>query len=269
MPLPQKQLQTISTTDVWDLHARPDLVFTAAHGWRDVASALTSAADGASHPLTWQGPAADSFFAHRHQLLGDLDGASALAEAVAAVLDRMASALRESQAHLTEEWGRVVDIPFSYDAPGHLVFSPATTADQRVVHVSVDACVHLRHDLGHRLACDAAEFEKARRAFVAMASAWLPVADGTAQPFSVPPDVAGTSLLYVDNEVVVSTGAGSDTVEVGVDQRSGLQYIAVNGRRHSRLPRRRHRRPYRRGQRCDLRGPGYPRPRHVDRRRRR
>ncbi|MDT5028350.1 MAG: hypothetical protein QOE61_4776, partial [Micromonosporaceae bacterium] len=148
----------IFTADVWDLHARPDLVDTAASHWRVVATSIKATAadvDGQAKALrngtlrngTWRGEAADSFDAHRKELIADIDDAAAKAEAVALALEKAAGSLRAAQSQLTAEWAKVVPVPFTSNAPTHLAFSPATQAQAEIVLDSMARCRHIRKDL--------------------------------------------------------------------------------------------------------------------------
>jgi uncharacterized protein YukE len=129
----------ISVDDVWDLHARPDLIDRAATGWRQAASAITKATADVDAKATalvggvWAGEAADTFDAHRRKLTADLDDTADQAEAVSNALGKIAGSVRAAQGHLTDEWGKVIGVPLTYDRAFHLLFSPRTTGESTVV----------------------------------------------------------------------------------------------------------------------------------------
>ncbi len=230
-------LPAVATADVWDLHARVDLVGAAADRWQVVAAAVRTAADDVNTPAQalaaeWDGPAADSFDAHRRRLIGDLDRAADLAGTVAAGVDRVARTLQATQSHLTDEWARVATVEFRYDQPMHLVFQPATPAEQALVLDSIGQCERLRGQLDQQLTADLATLEQARAQFGQLATTWLAVADGRAEPFLLPAEAATTGVIYDGKEVVVNTGIGDDQVRIGVDPVTGMQVVTVNGTRY-------------------------------------
>src|SRR5262245_1799735 len=97
----------ISTWDIWSLHHRADQIDAAVTAWKGVAKAVKGAADDLDAKAkavvngTWEGKAADSFDAHRKQLIESLDDAEAKAGDVAAALDKAAGSIRTAQGHLT------------------------------------------------------------------------------------------------------------------------------------------------------------------------
>jgi hypothetical protein len=111
----------ISVADVWDLQARPDRIDQAAAGWRRMSAAVTAATidvDAQARALAgggWSGAA--TFDAHRRTLTAGLEDTADRAAAVAAALSRTAGSVRAAQAHLTDEWGRVIGVPLTYDSP--------------------------------------------------------------------------------------------------------------------------------------------------------
>ena len=225
----------ISTADVWSLHARPDQLDTAAGQWRVVAEAFKDAADDidgtakAVYHGGWEGPAAESFDAHRKKLTVDLDDAEVKAKAVAGVLESAAGSLRTAQSHLTDEWAKVVAVPFTYDAPMHLLFSPAIDDQGKLVTGSIARCAQIRRDLDDRLSDDVVRFERARAAFRQIAATWASVAAGGSDPFTMPAEVALTGVIYDGNHVIVNTGTGDDDVTIRVDPQTGMQIVTVNG----------------------------------------
>ena len=228
----------ISTPDIWDLHARPDQLDATAGQWRAVGTSVKDAADDVDAVAkavvngVWEGPAADSFDEHRKKLIADLDAAEEAAKAAGSALDKAAGALRTAQSHLTDEWGKVVAVSFSYDAPMHLIFSPDDDAQTKVVADSMGRCQHIRTELDDVLHDCLAEFAKARTRFRQISANWSSVAEGTTDPFTMPPEVAETGVIYDGNRVIVNTGSGDDDVQIGIDPKTGLQVVTINGAKY-------------------------------------
>jgi hypothetical protein len=227
----------VFTSDVWDLHARTDLVYGAAYGWRAFASSVRAAADdmtARSAALTgrdWEGPTAESFTTHRKHLVADLDGVAGLAVSVAVTLEEAGSAVDDAQTRLIGEWARVAGVPRAYDAPNHLVFSPISLAEQQAVVDSIEECSRIRADLDQRLLADFGTFYRLRNGFWQVARDWLAVAAGTVDPFQLPAEATRTGYLYDGNQVIINTGPGNDLVQIAVDPLTGLQVVTINGER--------------------------------------
>ncbi|MFG1925327.1 M91 family zinc metallopeptidase [Cryptosporangium sp. NPDC048952] len=232
----------ISTPDVWSLHARPDQVDDAASAWRDTAAALGKTADevnGAASTLLshgWSSVAADSYDAHRRKLVADIDRAESQATAAATATAGAADSLREAQERLTGEWAKVAVVPFTYDAPMHILFQPTTDAQAKVVSDSLAQCVEIRSHLDGWLSADIARITKARTEFAAIASAWASIAEGDTSPFRLPPEAEKTGVIRDGNRILVNTGIGNDNVTISVDPRTGLQMVEVNGKRWAFQP---------------------------------
>jgi Ca2+-binding RTX toxin-like protein len=230
----------VLTPDVWDLHARPDDLVTAAAGWRGVATTVRTAADevnaqvAAVHNGGWQGTTADTFDAHRRRLITDLDAAADHAIAVAGTLEQTAAGLNSAQSRLTTQWAYVTDVPFEYDRPMHLVFRPATAEERQTVLDSIAVCQSVRGGLDAQMGTDAATLRQHASAFTAIAADWLSVADGTTPPFTVPAEVAG--VINTGDEILIDTGTGDDSVQVGTDPATGLAVVTVNGLRYTFPP---------------------------------
>jgi Ca2+-binding RTX toxin-like protein len=240
MPVPEKENgpvppAQISVADVWDLQARTDLVDRAATGWHGVATAITGATNdvdakaGALVAGTWTGEAAETFDAHRRKLVADLEDTAGQARSVATALGKTAGSIGAAQGHLTDEWGRVIGVPFTYDSPRHLLFSPRTVDESKVVLGSIEACGQIRQDLDRQLAADVSDYWKARSEFQRIAAVWLSQASGAQDPFTLPPEATATGIIYDGNRVFVNTGPGDDDVRISVDPRTGLQIVTING----------------------------------------
>ena len=234
-PVPPAQ---ISVADVWDLHARPDLADQAAAGWQAMSAAVTAATaevDAKAKALVggrWTGAAAETFDAHHRKLTADLEETADQATAVAAALGRTAGSVRAAQGHLTDEWARVTAVPLTYDGTHHLLFSPRTAAESTVVLTSIETCGQIRQNLDRQLAADVSGYWRARAEFRRIAAMWLSRAQGTTDPFTLPPEADGTGVIYDGDRVIVSTGPGNDRVEISVDPKTGLQIVTINGIRY-------------------------------------
>jgi uncharacterized protein YukE len=232
----------ISVDDVWDLHARPDLIDQAASGWRQVSSAITKATadlDAKAKAVVgsgWSGEAAETFDAHRRKLTTDLDDTADQAVAVAAALGKIAGSIGAAQGHLTDEWGKVTAVPLTYDRPMHLLFAPRTTDESKLVIGSVEACGQIRQGLDRQLGADLSGLWKVRAEFQRLAAVWLTQAQGKADPFTLPPEATATGVIYDGNHVFVNTGPGDDKVSITVDPKTGMQLVTVNGVQYAYPP---------------------------------
>jgi hypothetical protein len=242
MTTPDPPPPAVSTPDVWDLHARPDQISAASESWRAVARSLGATADevnAAAMSLLgdgWAGAAADSYDDHRRKLVTDLDHAQEQAGVAANALEDAAGALRSAQSHLTGEWGRVTAVPFTWDAPMHLLFAPKTYEQSTTVIDSINQCAEIRGGLDSALNATVTKFRQASTEFARIATAWNGVAAGTSLPYDMPAEAAGTSVIRDGNRVVVNTGTGDDQVTVSIDPQTGLQVVEVNGVRHHYPP---------------------------------
>jgi hypothetical protein len=79
---------------------------------------------------------------------------------------------------------------------------------------------------------DAGSIDRARAEFGQIARRWLAVADGRAEPFAAPGEVHETGVIVDGDRVVIDTGTADDLVDIGVDPRTGVQSVTVNGYTH-------------------------------------
>jgi Ca2+-binding RTX toxin-like protein len=225
----------IHTADVWVLHDRPDKLYAAAGAWRAFATASTTVADDVDRLATalyngpWEGAAADSYDKHRKKLTADVDAAVAQANAIAGALESAAGALRAAQGHLTDEWAKVVAVPFSYDGSGNVTFRPTTPDQEKIVKTSIGVAHEIRRDLDTQLNTYVSEFPKTQAVWKQISSTWEQVALGNDDGFTLPPEANGTFVLYDGNRVIVNTGPGNDNVQVSVDPKTGEQVVTING----------------------------------------
>src|SRR5262249_30106525 len=155
------------------------------------------------------------------------DDVATHAERVAGTLELAAATLDAAQMRLTGEWSRVVDIPFDDDAPSHLVFTPRTVAQERLVLESIDQCGRLRSELDNDLARDLSALHAAETEFGRVAARWLVFAEDGVDPFGLPADVDDTMVIIDSDRVIINTGTRDDRVEVGPDARSGLVRVTI------------------------------------------
>jgi hypothetical protein len=90
-------------------------------------------------------------------------------------------------------------------------------------------CGQIRKDLDEHLSDWVVQFEKARAQLKQLATGWVAVANGSTDPFTMPPEVAQPGVIYDGNRIIVNTGTGDDDVTIGVDPATGLQVVTVNG----------------------------------------
>lgn len=210
----------------------------ASAAWSDVAAALDDADDtvdsGARsvRAAGWEGRTAESFDAHRKQLVAGLETAAAAAGRIASTLAAVAGSVRIAQGRLDLEWAKVAGIPHTGSRDGGLVFETETDEDEAKVDAAIAAAGQIRDDLDRTLAADAATLRECAATWQEISSEWGAVAAGDRGPFDLPVDRDTTGVITDGDTTIVNTGGGDDTVRLTRDLLTGRTVLVVNGQRY-------------------------------------
>ncbi|MEO3800514.1 hypothetical protein [Nonomuraea sp. B1E8] len=143
--------QPITTADVWNLKADPDLLDTLATAWRKVKSRASSAEEkvnSAAHTVFseehWTGDTATSFNDYRKKLTQDVELFASHAEGVANVLAITATTLRVQQGLLDTEREKLNGVPSTAGADGQLTFRPRDSEQAGLVSGAISAAREIR-----------------------------------------------------------------------------------------------------------------------------
>jgi hypothetical protein len=234
-PPPVTTPAPITVRDLWSLHAEPGRLTAAARAWRAYAGKAREAARSVDEPAQrlyegqWAGDTADTYDAHRRKLTDDIADGADLADRVAGALERAAGALTAAQSRLADSWARVTGQTPASRVGGDVTFRPPTPEHIAHVDAAVTEALQIRQQLDDVLLDDVVTMEKTRPGWRDAAAAWAATAAGTSDPFTLPPEIDGVSVIRDGNRVVLDTGAGNDTVEVTVDPATGEQVVTANG----------------------------------------
>jgi Ca2+-binding RTX toxin-like protein len=231
-------LPAVTSNDLWNLHASPDQIDTAARAWKtfaDVTDDTVTDFNGPAKRLVdgpWEGQAADSFEAHRAKYVKDLEVTAEQARLISQGLQGAADALRQAQSRLSASWSTISGISHATAGPDNnrqFTFHPTTPEQQKALSVAAQDALAIRSDLDPAFSAAAGKMSPVSNEWTRITSAWKSVTDHTTDPFVLPPEVAGVSVVYDGNQVIVNTGTGNDKVEVSVDPKTGAQIVTING----------------------------------------
>jgi len=222
---------------LWNLEADPAYIDDAAMAWRSYATAAREVAQEFNDRSQliinngWTGTTSDTFADHVRIFVRDLREAADIADKDGAALESVASSLRSAQGLLNESWSSLTSrVPAGSTGPGQTVFYPADESQVAIVYQAVRDAETIRGELDQFLLDDVAALERTRPDWQSLANALDAAAKGTVDPFTLPPEAAGGTMVLRDgNNVIVNTGTGDDKVEIGVDPATGEQIMVVNG----------------------------------------
>jgi len=228
----------VTVATLFELEDDAGRLDAASAAWSDVATALDDADDtvdsGARsvRAAGWEGATAESYDAHRKQLVAGLETASTVAGRIAATLAAVAGTVRIAQGRLDLEWAKVAGIPHAGDRDGGLVFETESDADRTRVDAAITAAGQIRDDLDRTLAADAATLRECTASWQQISADWGAVAAGDSDPFDLPVDRAATGVITDGDTTIVNAGGGDDTVRLTRDLLTGQTVLLVNGRRY-------------------------------------
>lgn len=225
----------------WDLRSDPDALDGASQAWERLGSAITSAGTGFTEASVgalrqWEGLAASSYDTHRKKLTTDVDAAADWARRASGALRSAAGSVRAAQSDLDGSWATVAHVPVSSASEGAVTFAPRDDAEQTLVQQASTRATEVRTTLDSTLARDSATLAQAVAGWDAIAAAWLTVAAGHSDGFTIPAgSQAAPGVITVGSTSVVTGTDGDDQITVTLDPATGERIVEVNGVAH-RIP---------------------------------
>lgn len=176
----------------WELRADVRPLEVAVQRWSEIALVMAGRAEelvGAARHATdgWDADAAESFDAHRREVLMNLDHFTTLAEQMASSLRAVAEMMLAGQAELDREWSAVALVPHEVVGESrHLVFRPDRDEDRSLVTRAQTGADDVRNRLaaaleqeGERLRATRAELVTIRTELATLSSTGFPSAVST------------------------------------------------------------------------------------------
>jgi hypothetical protein len=228
--------------DLWHLGADPATIDRTAEAWtayaRDARDAAQLVDDRAErlYAEEWYGDVADTYAEHRRKLTRDIRAGADLADQIAGELLRASSALTAAQRHLDGSLDEVSRLVGGVSTADGMIFYPQNDQEVMYVEAAMRDAEFIRERLDEELLDFQVAITKSRGDFTTIAAAWDNVASGRVEPFTMPPEVTGTFVIFDGDTVVVNTGTGDDKVKVSVDPSTGEQIVTVNGVTHRYPP---------------------------------
>ncbi len=237
-PPAEQRPDPIRSDNLWDLKAEPHRIDDAADGWRSLARAARDHADTVDRPAQrlhesdWRGDTAETYHEHRLKLTGDMREVARIADSAADALSDTAANLRSAQSRLDESWTTVTACPHSV-AGDSVTFQPRDDADVTVINNAIREAGQIRDYLDDQLLTSTSALSTAQSDLRLVSAAWASTVNGT-QPFTLPPEVAGTGTIldFRNQRFILNTGAGNDQIEIRVDPQTGKRTVVVNGVEH-------------------------------------
>jgi len=217
---------------LWDLRHNAAALEHAAATWSGASQALASTADDVNAAASsvlgagWAGVSADSYDAHRHGLVADVDAGSALAEQAAGLLLAAAGSVRAAQAGLDSSFATLAAVERSGSGDA-LELRPADEVERLLVESAIGTAEAIRVDLDATLGGDLVRLDDLANRWRALAERWTDAAAG-APSFDTPGESDEVGVLVVDGVAVINTGGGADEVKVSVDATTGEVVVHVN-----------------------------------------
>ncbi|MFY1689810.1 M91 family zinc metallopeptidase [Plantactinospora sp. WMMB782] len=233
MGIPPEDREIRVDAAFWDFQANPGRIESAASAWRRFGKATVAVGDDIeadSRNLLgsqWSGAARDSFGQHQSKVFGSLDTMGGQADRLASALEGVAELLRWYQNALDGEREQIMGAVPSWRSGGQIVFRWNQPEQATQVSEATNRAGNLRKELEDALKGKLSGFSAAE--WDAISTQWDSVSSGTAEPFTLPAEVTGVSVLMVDGRAVVNTGPGNDNVRVTRDPATGQVVVEVNG----------------------------------------
>ena len=228
----------LAAGDPWQLNASPQTVERAAEGWtayarqaRDAAQLVDDRAERL-YAEEWAGDTADTYNDHRRKLTRDMRTAADLADGIAGELLRAAEALTASQRLLDGGLDEVSRLVNGVSTADGMVFYPQNDQEVMYVEAAMRDAQFIRERLDDQLLGYQVAITRTQGDWSTIALACDAILSGGTEPFTMPPEVTGTYVIFDGDYVVVNTGTGDDKVSVTVDPNTGEQVVTVNGVTH-------------------------------------
>jgi Ca2+-binding RTX toxin-like protein len=228
--------EPITVDNIWNLQADPGRILGAANGWRAMAAAAQAARDTVETPAAavvgdrWSGAAADSYRQHQRRLGADVSDVGSAASAVSDALERVYHLIRTAQGALDAGLLRLGEsVPYRADEAA-VTFRPQAMDDVVSVDTAIAEAGQIRGELDAALSAEVEAIERAGYGCQGVTRRWARTAAGRVDGWAVPPEAYGTFVFDAgDGTVVVSGGAGDDTISVTADPVTGQPVVTVNG----------------------------------------
>lgn len=220
---------SVSST-LWSLGRRLGIIETA-EAWRALAESAGARVDNLRDGTRtlraeWSGDDRDSFVDHVTRLVRDLETVESQSAALARHADGLAELATNYQEFLNQSFVSVLGVPKTFSGD-QLIFSPRAEEEVAAVQAAVEEAQELRAEYDEAIAAYQAKFTAT--AWTEISGRWQSVVTGSADPFDLPAEADGISVLWVDGAAVVNTGTGDDNVNVSVDPETGQVIVEVNG----------------------------------------
>lgn len=224
----------------WDLDAEPGTLEKVATALRDLAKVGKTTADNVETACNkvldgeWAGETRDSFAEHRKKVITSLDGVDTRAGDMAGHLDAIAALQRKYQGFLTEARTKITGAVPNTIMPGlfplaiNILFKPEDAEQTKAVMAAVSKAKKIRKTYDGELADFAGKFDTSADAWKKDSDSWESVVEDYSDPFTLPPEADGTSVIMVDGKAVVNTGTGDDDVKITTDADGNIK-VEVNG----------------------------------------
>ena len=228
--------------DIWQLNAGPEIVDRMAEAWtrygqraRDAAQLIDERAERL-YAEEWAGDVADTYNEHRRKLTRDVREAADLADTIAGELLRASNTLSVSQRQLDDSLDDVSRLVNGVSTPDGMVFYPRDDQEVMYVEAAIQDAQFIRERLDDQLLDYQIAITRTHSDWQTMTTALDAVASGSVEPFTMPPEVTGTYMIFDGDTVIVNTGTGDDKVQVMTDPTTGEQMVTVNGVTHRYPP---------------------------------
>ncbi len=217
--------------DVWDLNADTDYLYTAATAWTNLATHLggESTVMGSREEelrLNWQCSMADSYFEHAARLSTAFGNASDVSGTVANALTRLKDDIRDAQDALNTSFARATANATYTRLFGSVQF--LIYEDESDILSEHDAAQSVLDTLTGRINICRSTLEDLVSEAYDIKTNWASAASGDDPGWDVPTGYTpGVQVTSLDGTTAVTTGDGSDTVEVTVDPDTGETIVTI------------------------------------------
>lgn len=186
----------------WELRADVRPLETAAQRWIELGALMARRGDEiveASRRATegWDAAAAESYDAHRRQVLANLDRFTTLAEQIAGSLRAVSGIITASQEELDEAWTTVALVPHEVVGESrHLVFKPSEDEDRGKVERGQQQTEEIRGRLAMSLDQESTRLRSARAELVTVRTELVTLAGGKFPGLLAPgEEVSGVGMV--------------------------------------------------------------------------
>ncbi|PSL02160.1 NleD-like pathogen effector protein (putative zinc metallopeptidase) [Haloactinopolyspora alba] len=218
--------------DVWDLGADIDYLYTAGTAWANLATDLGNESTAIGNReeelrLNWQCSMADSYFEHASRLSKAFGNASDISGGVADILTKLKDDVRDAEDELSASFARATaDAGYYYPWPGKIYFF--TDEDEATVLSEHEKAQGILDTLSERIRAHKKTLEALAGDAAGIKRNWAAAAAGDDPGWDIPTgSTYGVQVTSLDGTTAVTTGDGSETVEVTVDPDTGETIVTI------------------------------------------